>query len=152
MLAAMPASDDRSLKESKQQAPGVGAERTGEASADAARTDGSNGATEEAFEEDDGPTPTPFDHPLFLPVLLFAGMLWFGFDGWINQNPDMLEHRTFNRVGFAVLTLLALWFGRKGYAEFRQDRAQRAAELNERNQPETQAGASSSSESPDRRD
>jgi hypothetical protein len=35
--------------------------------------------TEKAVPQ--GPPPTPFDHPLFLPVLLFAGMLWFGYDG-----------------------------------------------------------------------
>jgi hypothetical protein len=29
-----------------------------------------------------GPPPTPFDHPLFLPVLLFAGMIWFGYRGY----------------------------------------------------------------------
>ena len=68
--------------------------------------------------------PTPFDHPLFLPVLLVAGMLWFGYDGWINQDPDMLEHRDFNRYGFGVLTLAAAWFGRKGWIEWRQDRAE----------------------------
>lgn len=65
------------------------------------------------------PPPTPFDHPLFLPVLLVAGAIWFGYDGWINQDPDMLEHRDFNRYGFAVLAVLAGWFGFKGLREWR---------------------------------
>jgi hypothetical protein len=74
-----------------------------------------------AQQEEDGP-PTPFDHPLFLPVLLFAGMLWFGYDGFINSDPDMTEHRVFNQVGFALLTVLTAFFGYKGYREFLQDK------------------------------
>jgi hypothetical protein len=70
---------------------------------------------------EEGP-PTPFDHPLFLPVLLFAGMLWFGYDGFINSDPDMAEHRAFNQIGFAILTLLTAWFGYKGYNEFLEDK------------------------------
>jgi hypothetical protein len=74
-----------------------------------------------------GPPPTPFDHPLFLPALLVAGMVWFGYDGWINQDPDMLEHQTFNRYGFVVLTVLAGWFGWKGWREWQEERAARDA-------------------------
>lgn len=74
-----------------------------------------------------GPPPTPFDHPLFLPALLFAGMLWFGYDGWINQDPDMQEHLSFNRYGFGVLTLLTAWFGYKGYREWQEEKAERDA-------------------------
>ena len=84
---------------------------------------------EEADGVEAGPTaeqpetpPTPFDHPLFLPVLLVAGMVWFGYDGWINQDPDMLEHREFNRYGFGALTLAAAWFGRKGWIEWQASR------------------------------
>ncbi len=66
--------------------------------------------------------PTPFDHPLFLPVLLVAGMVWFGYDGWINQDPDMVEHRDFNRYGFGALALAAAWFGRKGWIEWQASR------------------------------
>lgn len=72
-----------------------------------------------------GPPPTPFDHPLFLPALLVAGMLWFGYDGWINQDPDMLEHQEFNRYGFGVLTIAAAWFGWKGWREWQEERAAR---------------------------
>ncbi|MBW2293788.1 MAG: hypothetical protein JRG94_15960, partial [Deltaproteobacteria bacterium] len=37
-------------------------------------------------EEMEEQAPTPFDHPLFLPVLLSGLTLWFGYDGWINQD------------------------------------------------------------------
>jgi hypothetical protein len=74
-----------------------------------------------------GPAPTPFDHPLFLPVLLVGLSAWFGYDGWINQDPDMMEHRTFNQVGFAVLSVLAVWFGIKGYREWKEDHEQGSA-------------------------
>lgn len=75
-----------------------------------------------------GPPPTPFDHPLFLPALLVAGMVWFGYDGWINQDPDMLEHRDFNRYGFGALTIAAAWFGWKGWREWQEDKAAARAE------------------------
>ena len=37
----------------------------------------------------------PFDHPWFLPGLLYAFALWFGYDGWLNPN---IKSVTFNRV------------------------------------------------------
>ena len=75
-----------------------------------------------------GPPPTPFDHPLFLPILLLAGVLWFGYDGWINTDPEMVEHQDFNRYGFGVLVLLCGWFGYKGWNEWQEDRAKAAAD------------------------
>ena len=88
---------------------------------------GARGPGDPATPPRQGPPPTPFDHPLFLPALLVAGMVWFGYDGWINQDPDMLEHRTFNQWGFAVLTLLAIWFGRKGWREWQEERREKAS-------------------------
>jgi hypothetical protein len=58
-------------------------------------------------EEDGG---SPFDHPAFLPVLLWALAIWFGYDGWLNRDPDMAEHLTFNRVGFGVLVLAGTYY------------------------------------------
>lgn len=72
-------------------------------------------------EEMEEQAPTPFDHPLFLPVLLSGLTLWFGYDGWINQDPDMLEHLTFNRVGAAVLFVGAIYTGIGGYREWKED-------------------------------
>jgi hypothetical protein len=65
-------------------------------------------AIEEEDDEEDG--GSPFDHPAFLPVLLWALAVWFGYDGWINQDPDMLEHTTFNRVGFGVLVAAGTYY------------------------------------------
>ncbi len=75
-----------------------------------------------------GPPPTPFDHPLFLPALLLAGLLWFGYDGWINTDPDMLEHQTFNRYGFGVLILAFGWFGYRGWIEWQEEKADRSSD------------------------
>ena len=66
--------------------------------------------------------PTPFDHPLFLPVLLGGLALWFGYDGWLNAAEEMKEHRTFNRYGFGLLICLTIYFGIPGFKEWKQDR------------------------------
>ena len=76
-------------------------------------------------EETEEQAPTPFDHPLFLPVLLSGLTLWFGYDGWINQDPDMLKHLTFNRVGSAVLFAGAVYTGIGGYREWKEDQEDR---------------------------
>jgi hypothetical protein len=39
----------------------------------------------------------------------------------------MVEHRSFNRWGFGVLTLLTAWFGYKGFNEYQADKADKAA-------------------------
>jgi hypothetical protein len=62
----------------------------------------------DADDEDDA--ASPFDHPAFLPVLLWGLAVWFGYDGWVNQDPDMLEHVAFNRWGFGILVVLGLYF------------------------------------------
>lgn len=66
---------------------------------------------EDSEDEEDEHVPTPFDNPWVLPCLLLAFVLWFSYDGWINQDPDMLEHVTFNRWGTLVLSALAAYFG-----------------------------------------
>lgn len=77
---------------------------------------GRTGAVEDDEEDE---ASSPFDHPAFLPVLLWGLAAWFGYDGWINQDPDMLEHRTFNQVGFAVLVVLGLYFTVQSVREMR---------------------------------
>ncbi len=79
----------------------------------------------EKEEIPDGPAPTPFDHPLFLPILLLGLTLWFGYDGWINMDPDMMEHRTFNRVLFVPLFIGTVHFGIRGVREWKEDQEQR---------------------------
>ena len=75
---------------------------------------------ETSSQEEDEPVETPFDHPLFLPVVLLGLSVWFFYDGFLNQDPDMLEHLTFNRGGFAILSVGAAWFGYKGLKEMRE--------------------------------
>lgn len=77
-------------------------------------------ATDVAAEP--GPPPTPFDHPLFLPVLLIAFCAWFGYDAYLNRDPDMLEHLGFNRFGLRVMLYFALFFSVEGWAELREKR------------------------------
>ena len=78
-----------------------------------------------AGEESDDEASSPFDHPAFLPVLLWGLAAWFGYDGWINQDPEMLEHKAFNRWGFAVLVVLGLYFT---IQSIRQARARKGPE------------------------
>jgi hypothetical protein len=80
----------------------------------------------EAEEQEDAPR-NPFDNPLFLPVLLLALALWFGYDGWINQDAHMLEHRTFNQVGFAILVIGVVWSAYRARQEMRLRADQKAS-------------------------
>jgi len=59
--------------------------------------------------EDDGEgegIATPFEKPFFMPVLLFALALWFGYDGWFNEEMEWIK---FNRSVFVVLMILVVW-------------------------------------------
>ena len=70
--------------------------------------------------EEDEYVRTPFDNPWVLPCLLLAFVLWFAYDGWINSDPDMLEHVTFNRWGSLVLSVLAGYFGWRAHQETKE--------------------------------
>jgi hypothetical protein len=65
--------------------------------------------SEPAEEESEERAETPFDHPYFLPALLIAFTVWFGYDGWLDEdfNP---EYISFNRWGFFILLPLAVYF------------------------------------------
>ncbi len=76
----------------------------------------------EEIEDEEEVAPTPFDNPWVLPVILTGGVFWFGYDGWINQDPNMLEHLTFNRYGAGVLLVLAVFFGWRAYQETQADK------------------------------
>jgi hypothetical protein len=71
------------------------------------------GLEEEDLEHDeeveDAPR-NPFDNPYFLPVLLLGLSIWFGYDGWLNTDEHMQEHRWFNQGGFVLLVALGGWF------------------------------------------
>ena len=73
-----------------------------------------------------GPPPNPLYHPLFLPTLLILFSLWFGYDGFITADPDMLEHQTFNRVMFFLMFPVCLWMVPRGIKEFREEQANAA--------------------------
>jgi hypothetical protein len=64
-------------------------------------------ATAPDVETEDDDAPTPFDHPAFLPVLICAIALWFGYDGWFNES---IESVRFNRYGFGFLCGGAIYF------------------------------------------
>lgn len=59
---------------------------------------------------------SPFDHPAFLPVLIWGLAIWFGFDGWFNPK---IEAVMFNRYGFAVLVVLGIYFTVQSIREVR---------------------------------
>jgi hypothetical protein len=69
-----------------------------------------------------GPPPNPLYHPLFLPVLLVAYWLWSAVDAFF-PSAKMEEHRTFNQILFAILTIVGIWLVPRGIKEFLSDRA-----------------------------
>ena len=80
------------------------------------------GQAEGGTDDEDDDSGSPFDHPAFLPAVLWPMAIWFGYDGWINQDPDMLEHLTFNRWGFGVLVILGIYFTVQAVREKRAER------------------------------
>ena len=72
-------------------------------------------------DEREQPVRTPFDNPFFLPVLLWIFAVWFGYDAFFNV--DEHEHMTlwFNRIGFPIVLILAVYFTIKGLREKRAE-------------------------------
>lgn len=70
-----------------------------------------------------GPPPNPLYHPLFLPVLLVAFSLWFGWDGFLTSDPDMAKHQNFNRIMFFIMLPFCLWMVPRGIKEFREEQS-----------------------------
>ena len=73
----------------------------------------SRAVSEETREPEDSkngsgaaPVSTPFEKPFFMPVLLFLLALWFGYDGWFNEE---IESILFNRVVFGLLAILVIY-------------------------------------------
>ena len=60
-------------------------------------------------EGEDRPASTPFDNPFFLPVLLWAGAAWFGYDT-VTDAEAYQDYPLFNQGGFALLSVLAIYF------------------------------------------
>jgi hypothetical protein len=70
----------------------------------------------EGEAEDEG-IATPFEKPFFMPVLLFALALWFGYDGWFNEEMEWIK---FNRSVFVGLMILAVWTTYQDVREMRR--------------------------------
>lgn len=70
------------------------------------------------------PSPTPFDHPLSFPLLLFVLSLWFGYDGFISTK---IKSVMFNRVMFVVFFVGFIWTLKIGLNEMKmlRERASR---------------------------
>jgi hypothetical protein len=60
-------------------------------------------------EGEDRMASTPFDNPFFLPVLLWAGAAWFGYD-IVTDAEAYQNYPLFNQGGFALLSVLASYF------------------------------------------
>ncbi|MBW2242512.1 MAG: hypothetical protein JRH01_11040 [Deltaproteobacteria bacterium] len=70
--------------------------------------------------------PTPLDGPYFVPVLLLAGALWFGYDGFLN--PDRLDpaaslskYLAFNQWGAGILAAAGLGLGLRAWLQQRNE-------------------------------
>ena len=74
-------------------------------------------------EDREQPVRTPFDNPFFLPVLLWIFAVWFGYDAFFNVDEHMQDPFTlwFNRIGFPIMLLLAVYFTIKGLREKRAE-------------------------------
>ena len=73
-------------------------------------------------EDDDDEVESPFDHPAFLPVILWGLAIWFGYDGWFNDADYLRDDLTFNRVGFALWTIGGIYYTIQAVKEIREDR------------------------------
>ncbi len=60
-------------------------------------------------EGDDQSASTPFDNPYFLPVLLWAFAAYFGYD-IVTDAEAYQKYPLFNQGGFALLSVLAIYF------------------------------------------
>jgi len=72
-------------------------------------------------DEESAPASTPFDNPFFLPAVLWAAALWFGWD--IVTDAEAYQNSPlFNQGGLAVTSVLAIYFTRSAIMEKRAER------------------------------
>ena len=75
-------------------------------------------AASEGGREEESPASTPFDNPFFLPAVLWALALWFGWD-IVTDAEAYQEWPWFNRIGGIVSAGAAAWFTRSAVLEKR---------------------------------
>ena len=92
-----------------------------------APTETSGQQTSQQHSERRGPPPNPIHHPIFLPILLVAFTLWFGYDGFLTTDPEMLEHQTFNRIMYLIMQPICFRAVPRGIQEFLEDQQAAAA-------------------------
>lgn len=80
------------------------------------------------------PSPTPFDHPLSFPLLLFVFCLWFGYDGFISTK---IKSVMFNRVMFGLFFVGFVWTLKIGLSEMKMLRERAARKKAESEAAET---------------
>ncbi len=78
--------------------------------------------TDAVNDIDEEDSRTPFDHPLFLPILLFLAMLWFAYDGWLTADEEMQQWQNFNRIGAGVLLFFTVMTTRTALKEMARER------------------------------
>ena len=78
-------------------------------------------STPESPDSDEEVPSTPFDSPWFIPVLLWAGAAWFGYDIVTNAEAYQ-EWPNFNRGGFALLSIGAIYSTWRAVKETRAER------------------------------
>ena len=64
-------------------------------------------SAEPGVDEEEDALSTPFDHPFFLPVVLWGFAVWFVWDAWI---VPMEEHLKFNQYGSVILLVAAVYY------------------------------------------
>ncbi len=78
-------------------------------------------AASEVGREEESPASTPFDNPFFLPAVLWALALWFGWD-IVTDAEAYQKYPMFNLGGFSVLSIAAIYFTRSAIKEKRAER------------------------------
>ena len=75
-------------------------------------------------EEESAPASTPFDNPFFLPAILWALALYFGYDIVTNAEAYQ-EWPRFNQGGFAILSVAAIYYSWSAIKEKRAESERR---------------------------
>ena len=78
-------------------------------------------STPESPDSDEEVASTPFDSPWFIPVLLWAGAAWFGYDIVTNAQAYQ-DNPKFNEYGLLIMSVLALYFTWSAIKEKRAER------------------------------